>query len=193
MLSVTVGKVTFHFEPLIAYGIIVGVVLLLLIIRAVAWAFRFRKICEAVTGGRYDDIIRDGENLLYAYEKQNARMSNKRLVSQIEYLNFALAISYFACDNDELFLKHVNALTTSLDAKNSWLSLFYLKKNDFDTAATYCDELSCNENIFTMKTFLDGFRAYQDNDHDAAKKKMAEINDQLTHPVLKNMANEILQ
>ena len=193
MLSIQVGNVNVHFEPLIAVAILIGIILIFQIMRSVILEIQSKQISKNILEGNYDDIIKNGERLLKIYKKNNSRLSTKVLVAKIEYLNFALAVSYFAKSNDEQFLEHINDLKQNNNIKVFWISLFHLQKEDFETAKVLYDEIeSCDENHINI-TFLDSYLSYKQGNFTMAREKMTEIYDTLNHIVLKQIADEILK
>lgn len=192
MLLKTVGNVTFHFEPLIIFGILIAIILLVQIIRSIILEVKFRKVCKNLMVGRYDATIELGTNLLYSYQKYNARLSTKQITARIEYLNFSLAVSHFAKSDDAKFLSYINALVTSSDTKEFWLTLYYLQNKDFENAQTHYDRIARDESTYVNRSFLDAFRAYSTQEIEIAKRKMAEVVDQLKHPILKQIADKML-
>lgn len=192
MLSRTVGKITFHFEPLLVLGALVVIILLVQIIRSVFLEIRFRKVCNDLVAGQYDDVIKNGVNLLSLYEKYNARLSTKQISSRIEYVNFSLSVSYFAKSNYACFLLHINALATNADVKEFWLALYYLKEQDFESAQEHYDLITCDKSNYVNRTFLDAYQAYIKQEMECAQKAMTKVVDQLKHPVLKQLADNIL-
>ena len=193
MLSTQIGNVNVHFEPLIAVAILFGAILLFHIIRTIILEIKCNQISKDILAGNYDDIIKSGEKVLKIYKKNHSKLSTKVLAAKIESLNFALAVSYFAKSNDNLFLEHINDLKQNNSTKAFWLALFYLQKEDFETAKTLYDEIeSCDKN-HTIITFLDSYLSYKQGNLTMAREKMAEIHSTLNHVVLKQIADEILK
>ena len=192
MFTKQIGNVIVDFKPLIVFGVIIAIIMLVHLIRAIILEWKFRNAAKKLSLGDYDNIIEIGEKLLNSYQKYNSRLSTKSVLAKIEYLHFSLAVSYFAKSNDEQFLSHVNALNTYSDIKEFWLSLFYLNKNDLDTATTHYNRISCNDNTYAQRTFIESLQAYKNNKIETAQTKMSAIIEQLKHPILKQIADNIL-
>ena len=193
MFSKTVGTVTFHFEPLLIFGGLILLILFAHLIRSIVTELGFWDITKKLVTGDYDGIIKSGEKLLQMYQKYNARLSTRQIISKIEYLNFSLAISYFARSDDDQFLSHINEMNSSFDIKEFWLSLFYLRKNDFETASAHYVQIASDDSTQVYKTFLSSFEAYKQGDIDTAKSKIIGVIDQLKHPILKQIADSIIK
>ena len=193
MLSKTVGNVTFHFGPLLIVGGLILFILFVQLIRAIVMELKFRDITKKLVIGDYNTIITSGEKLLRIYQKYNARLSSNPIISRIEYLNFALAVSYFSTSNDDQFLLHINEMNSSVDIKEFWLSLFYLNRSAFENASVHYNQIATNDNTHIHKTFLTSFEAYKQGNNDIAKSKMLEVIDQLKHPILKQIADLIIK
>ena len=192
-LTKTFGKVTVHFEPLIACGVLFGAILAWKTIHSVILELKSRKLAKHLSDGNYSLVICNGEKLLRAYQKYNARLSFKTLVARIEYFNFALAVAYFAVSDDNQFLNHITAMIKYSDIKEFWLCLFYLQKNEFDIAKKHYDNMAYSTDTYVNRTFLDAYYAYKKQEGETAKEKMTEVMNQLKHPILKKIAEEIVQ
>ena len=203
MFTTQIGEVTVHFDfrPLIIFllitAIITAIVCFLILffhlIRTLVLEFKFRNITKKFLIGDYNHIIASGKKLLHIYQKYNARLSTKPLLSRVEYLNFSLAVSYFATSNDDQFLLHINELSLNLDIKEFWLSLFYLNKNDFENASAHYARIVSDDRTYVQRTFLTSFEAYKQGNEEIAKTKMLEILDKLTIPVLKKIADSVIK
>lgn len=192
MLSKTIGNVTIYFEPLIIYGGLIAIILLVQLVRSIIIVIRFRKVCKNVLDGKYDDVIKIGTKLLHTYKKYNRRLRTKQLADRIEKVNFYLSVSYFSTSDDVQFLSHINELITYVNIKEFWLALFYLQKEDFETAQTHYDLIACDETTYVARTFLDALKSYKKQEVSIAKKKMAEVVNELNYPILKQIAHNIL-
>lgn len=193
MLSKTIGNVIVHFEPLIIFGGLIAIILLVQMARSIIIEKRFTNVYKNLIAGKYDDVIEIGANLLYSYKKYNARLSTKPITNRIEYLNFALSVSYFAKFDDDQFLSHINALIVSLDVKEFWLSLYYLRRDDFDSFQSHYANIKVSDETLLNRTYLESIRLYMRNQYDLAKMKMMGIYTDLKHPVLKQIADEVLK
>lgn len=191
MLSKTIGTVTVHFEPLLIWFGLIMSILFTYLIHSIILELKFRGVTKKFVAGDYNNIIEKGEKLLHIYQKYNARLSTKQILSKIEYLNFSLAVSYFATSNDDQFLFHINEMKSSFDVKEFWLSLFYLNKNDFENASMHYAQIVSDDSTYIYKTFLTSFEAYKQGNKDIAKSKIIRVIDQLKHPILKQIANLI--
>ena len=186
-------KVTVHFGPLIIWIGLILMIFLIQLVRSINLESKFKKVSNSLMDGKYNDIIEVGKRLLYSYQKYNKRLSTAAIISKIEYLNFALAISHFAMNNDEEFLKHINDLTQNHDIKEFWLALYYLQKEDFENAEEHYAKISITEEPSTNITYLDSIKLYKQGECDSAKAKVTEIYGNLKHVVLKQFADEVLK
>lgn len=191
MFTKQMGTVTVHFEPLIVVIAIIAIIFVWYIIQGVILNGKCKKIIRAVTLGEYDLIIEDGEKVLKIYTKYNKRRSTKNLLDWIEYLHFALAVSYFARSNTAQFLEHINCLNQNGNIKNFWLSLFYLQNGDFVNAQIHYEQIECCEETQTNLAFLDAVTLERQGKCEEAKEKIYGVYKKLNHPILKQIAEKI--
>lgn len=148
MFTKTIGNTTIHFGPLIIFGILLGTILLIQVIRSIVLEHKFKNIVKYLQNGDYNRIVQIGESLLNKYDTHAKKIKTKALLSRIEYLNFALAVSYFALSNDEGFLSKIYMLNQSHDIKEFWLSLYFLRKDDLEEFKTHFDQITCSEETY---------------------------------------------
>lgn len=190
MLAKQIGNVTVHFEPLIvvlitALVLYCGIALLL--------KYRGKKITKSFESGNYDSILIEGEKLLKIYQRYAKRYTHKNTLAWIEYLNFVMAVSHFSKKNYESFFNHINALTQNNNIKQFWLSLYYLQINDLDNANVHYAKIMEGDDTLSNRTYLESMILYVQGDYDLAKRKMLDIYDDLKHPILKQIADEVLK
>lgn len=151
-----------------------------------------KNISKAFNLGEYDKVIVDGKRMLSVYRRYAKIYAHRNTTSWIEYLNFALAVSYFSKSNNELFLEHINALSQYQDIKEFWLALFYLQQNDLDVARMHYNSIDCCEKTQVNRIFLESVLMHKQGECETAKEKLKGIYTELKHPVLKQIADEIL-
>ena len=192
MFTKTIGNTTIHFGPLIIFGILLGTILLIQVIRSIVLEHKFKILVNYLQNGDYGRIVQLGESLLNEYGNHAKRIKTKALLSKIEYLNFALAVSYFALSNDEGFLSKIYTLDQSPDIKEFWLSLYFLQKNDFEEFKVHFEQITCSEETYNNRTYLNAYRFFKQNQNDLACESMSMVFDSLKHPILKDIAKSIL-
>ena len=131
MLAIQIGNVIVYFEPLIIFLAVIGAILIVYLVFALLLRYRGRKVTESFASGDYGIVLIDGEKLLKTYQKYAKRYPHPKTLSWIEYLHFAMAVSYFSVKNYEQFLYHINAFNQNHDIKEFWLSLYYLQQNQY--------------------------------------------------------------
>lgn len=192
MFTKTIGNTTIHFGPLILFGIILGTILIIQVVRSIVLEHKFKNIVNYLQNGDYGRIVQIGESLLNEYDTHTKKIKTKALLSKIEYLNFALAVSYFALSNDEGFLSKIYMLNQSPNIKEFWLSLYFLRKDDLEEFKTHFDLISCTEETYINRTYLNAYCFYKQNQNDLACESMSVVFDSLKHPILKDIAKSIL-
>ena len=188
MFTKQIGNVTVHFEPLIAFLVVVMVVFVFI---ALSLSIRGKKIRRAFECGEYDKVLKDGERLLRTYLNYAKRYKHRNTIAWIEYLHFSLAISNLALMNWEPFLNHINALSQHNDVTSFWLSLYYILQDNLDEARSYYNKIAQTEENATNISFLDCLIWFNKGDVDLAKNKMKDTYPLLKHPVLKDIANKL--
>lgn len=192
MFTKTIGNTTIHFGPLIIFGILLGTILLIQVVRSIVLEHKFKNIVNYLQNGDYNRIVQIGESLLNKYDTHAKKIKTKALLSRIEYLNFALAVSYFALSNDEGFLSKIYMLNQSHDIKEFWLSLYFLRKDDLEEFKTHFDQITCSEETYINRTYLNAYCFFKQNRNDLACESMSIVFDSLKHPILKDIAKSIL-
>ena len=192
MFTKTIGNTTIHFGPLIVFGVLIGTILLIQVIRSIVLEHKFKAIVNCLQNGNYSHIVQNGESLLNDYDNYTKRIKAKALLSKIEYLNFALAVSYFAFSNDDGFLSKIYKLDQSPDIKEFWLSLYFLRRDDFEEFKIHFNQITCSDETYINRTYLNAYCLFKQNQKDLACETMSEVFDSLKHPVLKDLAKSIL-
>ena len=189
MLVKQIGNVNVHFGPLI---VVIVIALVAMFIRAIFLGHKGKRVIELFKSGEYSRVIVDASQLLKVYQSYAKRAKLKNTSQWIEFLNFALAVSYFSEGNHDHFLKHIRALEQDNNVKAFWLSLFYLQQADFDNAKIYYDEIEIGEKTHVNIAFLDSYLHYKNGDFATSQEKMTAIYKSLNHPILKQIADEVL-
>lgn len=192
MFTKTIGNTTIHFGPLIIFAMLLGTILLLQVIRSIVLEQKFKKIIKYMSSGNYSDIPQIGESLLSKYLNYTNRIKTRTLLSKIEYLNFALAVSYFALSNDERFLNKIHKLNQSPDVKEFWLSLYFLQKEDFEEFKAHSNQITCSDETYINRTYLNAYCSFKQHQKNLAYESMSLIFDSLKHPILKDLAKSVL-
>lgn len=190
-MTVQIGNTAIDFRPLMVVFAILLAIIAFYIVQGIVLNRRCQKIAKAMTVGDYDYVIAKGERVLAIYQTYNKRRSSKSLAQWIEYLNFALGVSYFANQDNDNFLKHITALTASENTKQFWLSLYYIKQNEIEIAQGHYNQIENNEDTLTSKTFLESMFLYKNGERQEAKEKMQTVIPKLKHKILKQLADEI--
>lgn len=191
MLAKQIGNVTIHWkEPLIIIVIAFAIECLILLILL---TYRQKKVVKSFQNGCYGEVIVVGKKLLKLYQKSAKIHKHRNTEAGMEYLNFVMAVSYFSVKDYEQFLYHIHALTQKDDIKEFWLSLYYLRQNDFDSAQSHYANIEENDETQLNRTYLESMKHYAQGEYDLAKTKMMEIYTDLTFPVLKQIADEVLK
>ena len=115
----SIATVTYNvdFKPLFIF---LGIALFVSMVYALINEVKLQGIPKKMAAGDYVGIIKNGERLLRVYSKH----SSKSIMRSVEYLHFALAVSYFSMSDDDHFLLHINAMNAFSDVKEFWLALF---------------------------------------------------------------------
>lgn len=190
MFTKRIGNVVVHFEPLI---VVIITSLIAFLIISLLLHYREKKVTKSFESGNYSAVLVDGKKLLKTYQGYAKRYKHPNTLSWIEYLHFAMAVSYFSVENYEQFLYHINAFNQNRDIKEFWLSLYYLRQKDFNSFQEHYENIKVSDETLKNRTYLDSLKLYMDNEYDMAKWKMNEIYENLNHPVLKQIADEVLK
>lgn len=190
MFTKQFGNVIVHFEPLI---IVIVATLIACLIIALLVMYRGKKVNESFQSGNYDSVLINGEKLLKTYQGYAKRYKHKNTLSWIESLHFVLAVSYFSVKNYEQFLYHINSLNQNLDIKEFWLSLYYLRQNDLDSFQSHYANIKVSDETVINRTYLESIKLYMQDKYDLAKTQIIGIYADLKHPILKQIADEVLK
>ena len=190
MFTKRIGNVVVHFEPLI---VVIITSLIAFLIISLLLHYREKKVTKSFESGNYSAVLVDGKKLLKTYQGYAKRYKHSNTLSWIEFLHFAMAVSYFSVENYEQFLYHINAFNQNRDIKEFCLSLYYLRKIDFNSFKEHYENIKVSDETLKSRTYLDSLKLYMDNEYDMAKWKMNEIYENLKHPVLKQIADEVLK
>lgn len=190
MFTKQFGNVIVHFEPLI---IVIVATLIACLIIALLVMYRGKKVNESFQSGNYDSVLINGEKLLKTYQGYAKTYKHKNTLSWIESLHFMLAISYFSVKNYEQFLYHINSLNQNLDIKAFWLSLYYLRQNDLDSFQSHYANIKVSDETVINRTYLESIKLYMQDKYDLAKTQIIGIYADLKHPILKQIADEVLK
>ncbi len=190
MFTKQFGNVIVHFEPLI---IVIVATLIACLIIALLVMYRGKKVNESFQSGNYDSVLINGEKLLKTYQGYAKRYKHKNTLSWIESLHFMLAVSYFSVKNYEQFLYHINSLNQNLDIKEFWLSLYYLRQNDLDSFQSHYANIKVSDETVINRTYLESIKLYMQDKYDLAKTQIIGIYADLKHPILKQIADEVLK
>ena len=190
MFTKQFGNVIVHFEPLI---IVIVATLIACLIIALLVMYRGKKVNESFQSGNYDSVLINGEKLLKTYQGYAKRYKHKNTLSWIESLHFMLAVSYFSVKNYEQFLYHINSLNQNLDIKAFWLSLYYLRQNDLDSFQSHYANIKVSDETVINRTYLESIKLYMQDKYDLAKTQIIGIYADLKHPILKQIADEVLK
>lgn len=190
MFTKQIGNVIVHFEPLI---IVIVATLIACLIIALLVMYRGKKVNKSFQSGNYDSVLIDGEKLLKTYQGYAKRYKHKNTLSWIESLHFVLAVSYFSVKNYERFLYHINCLSQNLDIKEFWLSLYYLRQNDLDSFQSHYANIKVSDETLINRTYLESIKLYMQDKYDLAKTQIIGIYADLKHPILKQIADEVLK
>lgn len=188
-MSVKIGNVTIDFVPFI---VCVAIIIIVSLVFRLYLLFHMRKVRKSFEAGAYDKAITDGERFLKTYKNidKSYKHKYKYMIDEIEYLDFALAVSNFALMNWDCFLSHINSMSQYSDIKNFWLSLYYICQDNLDEAQTYYDNIAQTEANATNLSYLDSMICYKHGDVDSAKAKMECIYSELKHPILRDLADK---
>lgn len=190
MFTKQFGNVIVHFQPLI---IVIVATLIACLIIALLVMYRGKKVNESFQSGNYDSVLIDGEKLLKTYQGYAKRYKHKNTLLWIEYLHFVLAVSYFSVKNYEQFLYHINSFNQNLDIKEFWLSLYYLRQNDLDSFQSHYANIKVSDETVINRTYLESIKLYMQDKYDLAKTQIIGIYADLKHPILKQIADEVLK
>ena len=104
-----------------------------------------------------------------------------------------MAVAHFSKKNYEQFLYHINDLKQHDDIKEFWVSLYYLRQDDFDNFQVHYANIKVSEETLINRTFLESVRLYTQGECDLAGTKMLELYKDLKQPILKQIADEVLK
>lgn len=183
-MSIQIGKVTIYFSPFI---ILLAIFVVEFIVITISINRRSKKIVKFFHAGEYDKVIKDGEKLLKYYQKA---FRNKNTMKVIESLHWLLAISNFSMMNLDDFFVHITFASPYHQAKDFWLSLYYICQDNLEEAQKYYDHIDQTEENKVSITYLDSLICYKQGDITSATEKMREVYQKLNYPVLKRIANE---
>lgn len=183
-MSIQIGKVTIYFFPFI---ILLAIFVVEFIVVTLSANRRAKKIVKFFHAGEYDKVIENGEKLLKSCRKSAKSQKGMKAIAN---LHLMLAISNFSMMNLDDFFVHITFASPYHQAKDFWLSLYYICQDNLEEAQKYYDHIDQTEENKVSITYLESLICYKQGDITSATEKMREVYQKLNYPVLKRIANE---
>lgn len=162
----------------------------LLIVNLIARGL-YMKAYNAYLSGNYDVVISKGKKITtwyYIISNISLFPSVRRIIDD---LNGMLAVSFLAKENNENFLKHINAIKRKKAFKSSWLCMYYLLRNDVQTAAGYYESLKETNEAENMVNYLNAIFLFKCGEVEEARTVMNEVYPKLIVPFAKAVADNM--
>ena len=176
--------------PFILLFLILAFVITFFIVNLVARGL-YMKAYNAYLSGNYDVVISKGKKITtwyYIISKTSPFPSVRRIIDD---LNGMLAVSFLAKEDNEKFLKHINAIKRKKAFKSSWLCMYYLLHNDVQTAEGYYESLKETNEAETTVNYLNAIFLFKQGEIEQARKTMNEVYPKLNVPFAKAVADNM--
>ncbi len=151
----------------------------------------YMKAYNAYLSGNYDVVISKGKKITTWYfiiSKTSPFPSARRIIDD---LNGMLAVSFLAKEDNENFLKHINAIKHKNTFKSFWLCIYYLLQNDVQTAEGYYESLKKTNEAENMVNYLNAIFLLKRGEIEEARTIMNEVYPKLNVPFSKAVVDNM--
>ena len=152
----------------------------------------YMKAYNAYLSGNYDVVISKGKKITTWYFIISKTSPFPRVRRIIDDLNGMLAVSFLAKEDNENFLKHINAIKHKNTFKSFWLCIYYLLQNDVQTAEGYYESLKKTNEAENMANFLNAIFLFKRGEIEEARTVMNEVYPKLNVPFARTVADNML-
>ena len=102
-------------------------------------------------------------------------------------------MAYLATNDENNFLKHIHILKKDKTFKELWLSLYYLLKDDTESAMPHYEHLKALPTAPASLGLLDGIILAKQGKTDEAQDKFEEVYPKLNYAFTKEIAARFMQ
>lgn len=170
--------------------VLLFLILVFLVVNLVARGL-YMKAYNAYLSGNYDVVISKGKKITTWYfiiSKTSPFPSVRRIIDD---LNGMLAISFLAKEDNEHFLKYINAIKHKNTFKSFWLCIYYLLQNDVQTAEGYYESLKKTNEAENMVNYLNAIFLLKRGEIEEARTVMNEVYPKLNVPFARAVADNM--
>ena len=150
----------------------------------------YMKVYAAYLEGDYPTVIAKGKKIFkwYRFLAKICPLPKMRRIN--DGLRAALAVSFFATGDTEMFLKHIKAIKHTSFYRHSWLGVYYLLQDDTEAAKEQYQALQqCGNESAEMLDYLNALMLYKEGDIVNAKCIMTNVYPRLKVPFAKEIAD----